>query len=261
MCRLPTTTITTTTTRTWRTFSESQVRKGDMMISQEGGKFMYVATLKGRSSCGCGFSCYAARDRDTTGWIIFSAAEGGSPLSKMLDTCSNFCNDPTHPTLFDDPPGNQRVTSAEMSNNAARYGGVAPYVFFALHTPWCSCTSSVSLVQKENHDRAQGGQCRNSLWMKIYDGGCPGFYTEIVRSGTGGTYLITNPPDIPDTQIECDGEAACAAACAAKCDADCNCVGIETNGVSCKLRENIAEQQEMLGRPKANFVLCKRPRT
>eukprot|EP00392_Amoebophrya_sp_AT5.2_P011837 g11927.t1 len=178
MCRLPTTTITTTTTRTRRTFSPSQIRKGDVMESPEGGKFMYVATIKGGKSCGCSFDCYAAADRDTTGWAL-----------------------------------------------------------------------------------ERGGSCRNSLWMKIYDGGCPGFYTEIVRSGTGGTYLIKNPPpDISDTQIECDGEAACAAACAAKCDADCNCVAIETNGVSCKLRETL-DPGEHLGRPKANFVLCKRPRT
>eukprot|EP00392_Amoebophrya_sp_AT5.2_P015192 g15391.t1 len=123
-------------------------------------------------------------------------------------------------------------------------------------TGW-NCTSSLTLLQKDPGDWERDGSCRNSIWMKIYDEGCPGFYTEVVRSGTAGTYLITNPPAGADTQIECDGEAACAA----KCDADCDCVGIETNGVSCRLHfENIDEAAEVNKQPNANFVLCKRPR-
>eukprot|EP00392_Amoebophrya_sp_AT5.2_P005699 g5709.t1 len=211
------------------------------LVSPDGVEFKYLGTFKDHDKDGCcSATCLPYGERNTTAYNQFGTDVANS--SEMLDTCSNYCNDPAS------------HTGGELMGSADNFGA-PPYVFFAVQMNWCSCTSSLSLLIPPDNPSSNmhtvetmwgGGGCINSLWMKTYDGGCPAPYAEIVRSGT-------------DTQLGCDSEATCAAACAAKCDEEGDCVGIETNGVSCKLHSgDIDENAEANAQPKANFVLCKK---
>eukprot|EP00392_Amoebophrya_sp_AT5.2_P006400 g6412.t1 len=221
--------------------SATSIAPGDTYESGDGVKFTFVGTFDD------GETALEDGQRQTTAFRQYGGAVWSS--NKMLDTCYEQCQDPS------------QYNYVIGSGSAADFGA-APYVFFAVQwTAWCSCTDKLDKAippsnPTENKYPSEllwgdyaGG---SSIWMKTYEGGCPAPYDEIVR--TGGPY-VGNPPADPLQGLD-------AAGCVADCDAKCGCYGIETNGEFCKLLTSpIDENAEQAARPKANFVLCKKPAT
>eukprot|EP00392_Amoebophrya_sp_AT5.2_P010631 g10696.t1 len=226
--------------------SATSIAPGDTYDSSDGVKFSSVGTFDDYSGTPR-LSSKPLTDRHTTAFKQYGAAVQNS--NKMLDTCYQYCQEPSQYNP-DSPPG------------SAGEFGAAPYFFFAVQSgDWCSCTDkldkSIPSSNPTEHKwtsellwGAWGVGGVYSIWMKTYEGGCPAPYNEIVR--TGGPY-VGNPPAEPLQRLD-------AADCVAACHAKGKCVGIETNGEFCKLlTSTIDEGAEQAARPKANFVLCKKP--